>query len=464
MASVAAAGDREHDVVVIGAGLAGLSAAWQLRGRDVVVLEAENRVGGRLYSLPRPPYWLNLGAGVFSASPSPVRALIDELGLQTVEIPGSTTAVGYAEKVVASGPLETYPLRLPIAPRGRVSLMRAGAKIRVAVARYHRLARARPGEEPTEAVARVAAFEGDRSFSEFLGPLHPDAESLLRATAANRIGAELETISANGALGSFAYQWSGKQSLLNHNLRGGSALLPEAMARELGAAVVTGAEVTAVSAQPDHVAVTYRVGANPMTVRARAAVIATPADVTRQLVAELPAHVDAALASISYGPAVLAAMGTDEDHPMPYDDIYAMITPRERSTVFINAANSTRARGGREPGGSVLLYRGGEAARELAARDDSAIEAEFATTLTRLFPAARGHVREVVVQRWPRVVPFARPGRHLVQADLEADLGRIALAGDYLGSWGNMEAAVSSGIDAAARVRSALAPVTPRPR
>src|SRR5690349_10421953 len=42
-----------HKVVVVGAGLAGLVAAFELKrqGHDVVVLEAQNRVGGRIYTL-----------------------------------------------------------------------------------------------------------------------------------------------------------------------------------------------------------------------------------------------------------------------------------------------------------------------------------------------------------------------------------------------------------------------------
>jgi oxygen-dependent protoporphyrinogen oxidase len=90
------------------------------------------------------------------------------------------------------------------------------------------------------------------------------------------------------------------------------------------------------------------------------------------------------------------------------------------------------------------------------ARDDAAIEAELTTAFERIFPPARGHVCEAVVQRWQRVVPFAHPGRHRIQPDLETDLGRVVLAGDYLGSWGNMEAAVESGISAAARAEHVL--------
>src|SRR5919106_5099942 len=40
-------------VLIIGAGLAGLVAGYELKrqGHDVVVLEAQNRVGGRIYTL-----------------------------------------------------------------------------------------------------------------------------------------------------------------------------------------------------------------------------------------------------------------------------------------------------------------------------------------------------------------------------------------------------------------------------
>ncbi|MDW8478161.1 NAD(P)-binding protein [Streptomyces scabiei] len=54
-----------HDVIVIGAGASGLAAAAALRaaGRDVVALEARNRIGARLLSAPaeRPGRALDLG-------------------------------------------------------------------------------------------------------------------------------------------------------------------------------------------------------------------------------------------------------------------------------------------------------------------------------------------------------------------------------------------------------------------
>ena len=135
-----------YDTVIIGGGLSGLTAAWHLREKDILVLESEDRIGGRLYSLQRDGYWLNLGAGVFSSGKSHVRDLVDELGLKTISIPGSTTAMAFRNKILSRGRIETYPLRLPLSLSARKSLILTGIRIRRAVYQYHKSAKPLPEE------------------------------------------------------------------------------------------------------------------------------------------------------------------------------------------------------------------------------------------------------------------------------------------------------------------------------
>lgn len=445
-----------REVVIIGGGLAGLAAAWALRDRDVLVLEAEDRVGGRLYSLQRGPYWLNLGAGVFSGGESPVRELIRDVGLETREIPGNMMALALNRTVVSSGRVELYPLRLPLSASARVSLVRAGIKIRLAVAHYNRLARPRPGQAPEAAADRLFAFEGDRSFKEFLGPLHPDVEAIFRCTAANRIGAELEDISASAGIETYAYQFSGKASILSHNLIGGSGRLPDELAARLPDRICTGAIVSNVEQGPDNVAVSYTLAGERCTLLADAAIVATPADVARRLIQGLPTALAQALEAIRYGQAVLLAILTGEDTSMPYDNLYALSTPKQRFTILINVASTLRTAAARAAGGSLLVYAGGNLARELFNETDSTIERAFLSDLHSLYPATRGIIRETVVKRWERIVPYAYPGRYKLQREFEHFPGRVLLAGDYLGSWANMEVAVSTGQRAADQARKIL--------
>src|SRR5690348_16826162 len=71
-----------HDAIVVGAGLSGLSAAHRLAaaGADVIVLEAGNRVGGRVWSPAGPGGRWEAGGEAVDLANTHLRALADEVG------------------------------------------------------------------------------------------------------------------------------------------------------------------------------------------------------------------------------------------------------------------------------------------------------------------------------------------------------------------------------------------------
>src|ERR671936_2892450 len=110
------------DVVVVGAGIAGLSAAWELRDADVVVLEAETRVGGRLMSEPRDPYWLNFGGHVVGGPETATGRLLAATGVEAAHLPGSLSGLVLGGELLPGGRVEAYPLRAPLSTRDRIDL------------------------------------------------------------------------------------------------------------------------------------------------------------------------------------------------------------------------------------------------------------------------------------------------------------------------------------------------------
>src|SRR5207253_813487 len=116
------AGDeREKDVVVVGAGIAGLTAAWQLRDLDTLVLETDDRVGGRIKSVARGSHWVSVGAHMFPGEGSLLWGLLEELALEPVRIRGSLLGIAQRGKVVTGGRggLHGRPLRARLGGRRR---------------------------------------------------------------------------------------------------------------------------------------------------------------------------------------------------------------------------------------------------------------------------------------------------------------------------------------------------------
>ncbi len=79
-----------HDVIVLGAGIAGLTAARQMAsaGLRVHVVEARNRVGGRILSRTVGKEVVELGAEFIHGKPPILWNLMDEAGLETYELGG----------------------------------------------------------------------------------------------------------------------------------------------------------------------------------------------------------------------------------------------------------------------------------------------------------------------------------------------------------------------------------------
>jgi hypothetical protein len=230
-----------------------------LAGSRVLLLEAGDRLGGRMRSEVRGDYWLNYGAHLFPAPGSLVDRIARECGLETVPVTGGMMGLAVGSTVLDRGRVETYPLRLPLSMRERIAFARAGLRIQRAVKRYHRRREQRHD------------FEDDRT----LRAPRPAADrggADLRLRRASRDGG------ARRALGRLRHRpvrarvgWHGLADRAQPARRTGQ--LPAAMGRELGNRARTGCPVHAV--RPDGADLV--VDADGEEIRARQVIVAAPA-------------------------------------------------------------------------------------------------------------------------------------------------------------------------------------------
>ena len=234
----------EADVAVVGAGVAGLAAARRLAaaGRDVVVLEARDRVGGRLWNTEIAGEANELGGEWVAPYQGRLHALLAELGVQLFPAYRDGDDV-YVDE---SGRGHRHPAgESGLAAAAERELDRADAKL-------DELAKELDPEAPWE---HPRARELDTiTFDEWL-----------RAEVVDEVArANLQSYLADGFLTKPAYSFSLLQGLwaiagaggthelfaaeqcLAFRVVGGSQLIPLRMAQDLGNTVVLDAPVRAI--------------------------------------------------------------------------------------------------------------------------------------------------------------------------------------------------------------------------
>ena len=257
------------DVVVVGAGFAGLTAARELvgRGHDVVVLEGRDRVGGRSYTTTIADVPVDLGATFVGSTQVEVLKLAAELGCPTVP------TYNQGQNLIHwRGRVRSYRSTIP-----RLSIIELLDVSRIQW-RFERLARQIPLEEPwTPAVARRLDAQ---TLDSWLRSVHAGASTrdLMAIMARVTWGCEPDEVSmlhavryvkAAGGIGSMLDVEGGAQQ---DRFPGGTQQLAIRMAEKLGDRVVLSSPVRRIVRGADGTVVHSDAG----TIRTRAVVVAIP--------------------------------------------------------------------------------------------------------------------------------------------------------------------------------------------
>jgi oxygen-dependent protoporphyrinogen oxidase len=429
--------------VVVGSGLAGLTAAFRLRehGWQVKVLEAGNRVGGRVLGVTTDGFLIDAGPTLITDHYTEYLNLVDELGLSHLVV-DSSPVIG----VVKGRELHLLDASKPLSSFVSTRLLSVAAKLKL-VFRGLRLLKPLWKLNPYELSSHV--HYDTESMETYLNRVFgPELnESLLAAVAR---GVTLSTPREASVIEFFAgaVAASGKMQ----NLVGGMEALPRALAERLD--VQLNAPVSAVDRTAAGVTVTYRGDAGAdVAESADACVITTRFTDAVELYPPLKeSGADLLYATTYTGCYSLQLMYDRRTEKSPFIIMVPKSASPEISAVFLEHVKAPD----RAPEGKSQLT----VFFNLADRADFAGWSEEQLTevarefVESLFPELTNQFRAAHLSRWDYAAHKGNVGYYKA---LDSFLSNhpaddpVQLAGDYMAVSGQ-ESAVVAGLNAARRL------------
>ena len=455
-AQPAGATERTADVVIVGAGLAGLAAARSLVAAGVrpLVLEARDRVGGRTWTVrSEAGIAIDLGGQWIGPSQRRMAALVRELGLTTYKTFDTGLNVQYrqGERTTYSGAI---PSGDPLVTGDVIEAMLTLNEMASAVPLERPWAAADAGEWDSQTLATWMEANVASAGARALLTLGIEAVFSAEPRDLSLLHVLFYIHSAGGMMDLLAVTGGAQESRFHE----GAQSVAIAMALALGDRVALGAPVRAVSQDERGV----RLHAEGVTARARRAIIAVPPTLAGRLRYEpaLPGYRDQLTQRVPMG--TVAKIQCVYPTAFWRADNLTGQASSDTGAVRVTFDNSPESG---EPG--VLLgFVEGDEGRAWGRLEASARRAAVLLSLERYFGERAAQPIEYFEQSWAEeeytrgcYAGYMPPGVWTTFGEaLRAPVGRIHWAGTETATeWnGYMDGAIQSGERAATEVIDAL--------
>ena len=443
------------DVLVIGAGISGLTIAYELaiaKQYRVLVAEAQDRVGGAITTASNDEGYLwEEGPNSFQPAPELLRLAVevglkDELVLADGKLP---------RFVFFNGKLNALPMSPPTAIASK--LLSWGGKIRLALGAIGFAKPAMAGEETVDQFfERLLGRQAvERLVAPFISGVYAGDPKQLSAKAAFSKIARLETNYGGLLAGALLSSKERKSQKINDpnipkvkagelgSFRQGIKMLPEAIATNLrtqGTAVKQQWTLRSLHKQGDLYTASFDTPTGEEIVTSRSVVLTTPAYVTAKLLENYLPVASQTLSEIFY-PTVACVVLAYPKSEFAYDmKGFGNLIPRTQGVRTLGTIWSSSLFAGRAPEGWQLLlnFIGGTLDPALAKLSEAeiiqAVHQDLKKTLLR--PDTKAEPKAIAVHIWDKAIPQYEIGHLQRLATIETELQKsqgLYISANFIG-------------------------------
>jgi protoporphyrinogen/coproporphyrinogen III oxidase len=424
---------KTYDTVIVGAGLAGLSAAWHLRHKNVLVLDRGHHLGGLAAygETRRTKITYGRGAAYYTKPTDEVAEIYKDIGLTELdhtEIPEPIDSLVQNGRLI-KGMWESEEFFKQVDPGFKefrdelVKLDESGA-----------LDFNPPGPIP-EAVRKYDLMSAEQWLRKFDSP---QLSNLLDSYTQSALGGHLNQVSALALMLFYSdeittrYTWAGGTG-------GAAAIMAQKLADHDKKMFRTRSHVEKVINTPDGVEVIYERDGKQYRVKAKNAIVATTLNVTRKIVPEMHPTMQRLIDSMQYAHYLIHNVFTEKDYfKESYDTWFSGYGAYPFTDVIAGRWMETQGFKVESKGKGILtIYQpiappfpgdilSPKSVAELAKRAVQALRA--------LVPElAQEKKIEVESFRWPNSIHVVSPGFLSRAEGLTVPIGKIHLANNNQG-------------------------------
>lgn len=429
-----------HDVIVIGGGISGMTAAFLLRqnGYDVLVLEKENQPGGNIRTESHEGILMETGPHSFMGSSEFTWKLIEKLNITEKVISASPSSKN--RYIYRNGRL--LPLPMGVSSFLKTPLLSWPGKFRLMMEPFIPN-RAKEDDTAWDFFCRRFGREAaDFIMSPFVSGVYAGDVKMLGARAAFPKFWNFEKQSGSMILGAYKYIKKKKRRLKREGIEirkglfsfeGGLGTLTQDLAARLDGNILTEKEAVSIKKNPSG----YTVESKEENWKSKSLVLAAPPSASASLLENSLYTQTETLKKIPMSPVVVLHWKIKEENSN-FPDGFGFLMPRLFDYRILGTLFPSRLFPDRIKKGWQLFasYYGGMTDPDAVNLDDSALEELLLKEHRRIFRNPLEGAEIIRIHRYPEAIPQLLPGHpetiSQFQAVLKKKMSGGFLTGNYL--------------------------------